>query len=162
MASLYAPQYGTATAPKSAAMAVGGGIKNTKWATYNFAANPTAADRVYMLKVPARCWVTDGLLYGPDIDTGTDALDIDVGWLGNGVEATDTDGFGNMGVLNGAAITNLKPETGIYRPLGGVLFSTGPQFFTNETDIILTVVAPANAGGTGRLTLVVNYTAEQG
>ncbi len=158
MASLYSPQYGTAAAPEAVSQAVGGGIKNTKWATYNFLVNPTAADRVYMFKLPARCTVIGGYMYGPDLDSGTDALDIDVGWLSNGVEATDTDGFGNMGVLNGAAITNLKPETGIYRVLGGVLFTTGPQFFTAETDIILTVVAPANAGGTGRLTLVIDYT----
>ncbi len=157
MATLYSPQYGTATSPKPVPQAVGGGILNVAWATYNFTVNPTAADVVKMLKLPARSTVIGGYFYGPDLDTGTDALDIDVGWAANGVEAADPDGFSNSGVLNGAAITNLKPETGIYRPLGGVLFSTGPQFFTAETDIQLTVVAPANAGGTGRLTLVVHF-----
>ncbi len=157
MATLYSERYGTPTSPKAVPQAVGGGVLNVHWATYNFLVNPTAADVVRMLKLPARSTVLGGYLYGPDIDTGTDALDIDVGWLANGVDAADPDGFGNMGVLNGAAITNLKPETGIYRPLGGVLFSTGPQFFANETDIVLTVIAPANAGGTGRLTLVVHF-----
>jgi hypothetical protein len=136
---------------------VGGGVLNTHWSTYNFLVNPTAADVVRMLTLPARSTVVGGFLYGPDIDTGTDALDIDVGWQANGVEAANAQGFGNNGVLNGAAITNLKPETGIWRPLGGVLFTTGPQFFTAETNIVLTVQAAANAGGTGRLTLVVHY-----
>lgn len=157
MATLYAPRYGNAVNQMAVPQAVGGGVCNVAWATYNFTVNPTAADIVKMLKLPARSTVLYGFLYGPDIDTGTDALDIDVGWAANGVEAADPDGFGNMAVLNGAAITNLKPETGIYRPLGGVLFSTGPQFFTNETDIQLVVNAPANAGGTGRLTLVVCF-----
>jgi hypothetical protein len=157
MADLFAERYGTLASPKAVPQAVGGGVLNVQWSTYNFLVNPTAADRVFMLKLPARSTVIGGYFYGPDLDTGTDALDIDVGWLGNGVEAADPDGFSNSGVLNGAAITNLKPETGIYRPLGGVLFTTGPQFFANETDIVLTVVAPANAGGTGRLTLVVHF-----
>jgi len=157
MATLYSPRYGTATQQLAVPQAVGGGVLNVNWATYNFLVNPTAGDVVRMLKLPARATVISGFLYGPDIDTGTDALDIDVGWLANGVEAADPDGFGNMGVLNGAAITNVKPETGIWRPLGGVLFTTGPQFFTQETDIVLTVIAAANAGGTGRLTLQVNF-----
>jgi hypothetical protein len=157
MATLYAPRYGTATQQLAVPQAVGGGILNVAWSTYNFTVNPTAADVVKMLKLPARSTVVGGFLYGPDIDTGTDALDIDVGWAANGVESADPDGFGNMGVLNGAAITNLKPETGIWRPLGGVLFTTGPQFFTAETDIQLAVIAAAQAGGTGRLTLVVHF-----
>jgi hypothetical protein len=136
---------------------VGGGVMNVHWGTYTFAVNPTAADVVRFLTLPARSTVLGGWIYGPDLDTGTDALDIDIGWLANGVEAADPDGFGNMGVLNGAAITNLKPETGIYRPLGGVLYTTGPQFFTNETKIVGTVIAAAHTGGTGKLTLVVQY-----
>lgn len=154
MATLYGNR-GAANFPVP--QAVGGGVLNVHWSTYNFLVNPTANDVVRMLTLPARSTVISGFLYGPDIDTGTDALDIDVGWQANGVEAADPDGFGNMGVLNGAAITNIKPETGIWRPLGGVLFTTGPQFFTNETNIVLTVIAAANAGGTGRLTLQVNY-----
>jgi hypothetical protein len=157
MATLYSPQYGTVAAPKAVPQAVGGGVLNVNYATYNFLVNPTAADVVKMFKLPARSTVIGGYIYAPDLDTGSDALDIDVGWAANGTELADPDGFGNMGVLNGAAITNLKPETGIWRPLGGVLFTTGPQFFTNETDIQLVVIAPANAGGTGRLTLVVHF-----
>ena len=157
MATLFSTRYGSLTSQVAVPQAVGGGIMNVNWATYNFLVNPTAADVVRMFKLPARSTVLGGYFYGPDIDTGTDALDIDVGWLANGVEAADPDGFSNSGVLNGAAITNLKPETGIYRVLGGVLFTTGPQFFTNETDITLTVIAPANAGGTGRITLVVQF-----
>lgn len=144
-----------ATFPK--ASTVGGGVLHIAYGTYTFAANPTANDVIHFCRVPPRATVVGGYIQGADIDTGTDALDIDIGWAANGVESADTDGFGNMGVLNGAAITNLKPETGIWRPLGGVLFTTGPQFFTNETIITGLVIAAANAGGTGILTCVVHY-----
>lgn len=146
---------GAATFPK--ASTVGGGVVHFARGTYTFTANPTAADIIHFCRVPPRATVFGGFIQGADIDTGTDALDIDIGWAANGVEAADPDGFGNMGVLNGAAITNLKPETGIYRPLGGVLFSTGAQFFTNETIITGTVIAAANAGGTGILHVCVFY-----
>lgn len=127
------------------------------YGSYTFAVNPTAADPVRFCKVPANGLVLGGYLQGKDIDTGTEAFDLDIGWLANGVEAADTDGFGNFGVLAGDAITELKPETGIYFPLGGVLFTTGPQKFSAETVIAGLVNAPANAGGTGILTVVVFY-----
>src|SRR5688572_13987910 len=100
MATLYSPQYGTAAAPKAVPQAVGGGVLNVNYGTYNFLVNPTAADVVRMFKLPARSTVIGGYIYAPDLDTGTDALDIDIGWLANGTELADPDGFGNMGVLN--------------------------------------------------------------
>ena len=54
-------------------------------------------------------------------------------------------------------MTDLRPETGIYYPLGGVLFSTGPQAFTAETTVQGVCNAAANAGGTGNITVVVYY-----
>jgi hypothetical protein len=101
--------------------------------------------------------VVGGWLMGDDIDTGTEALDIDIGWEANGVDAADPDGFGNMGVLNGATVTNVIPVAGIFRLLQGVLLADGPKTFNAETIISGLVNAPANAGGVGTLTLVVLY-----
>jgi hypothetical protein len=137
--------------------AVGGGVQNVHWGTYTYSTNLAAADVIRFLTLPARSTVLGGWIQGSDLDTGTEELDIDIGWLANGVEAADPDGFGNMGVLTGDAITELKPEAGIYRPLGGVLFATGPKFFTNETKIIGTVIADAATLTAGQLTLVVCY-----
>jgi hypothetical protein len=76
---------------------------------------------------------------------------------GSGVGATaDPDGFGNFGVLNGTAVTNYLPEGGILVPLHGTL-ATGPKSFDAETTIQIVFNAPANAGGTGVLTVVVGY-----
>jgi hypothetical protein len=103
-------------------------------------------------RVPKGATVVGGWLMGDDIDTGTEALDIDIGWEANGV---DTDGFGNMGVLNGATVTNVIPVAGILRFLQGVLLADGLKMFNAETIIAGAVNARANAGGVGTLTLVV-------
>lgn len=114
-------------------------------------------DVVDMLLLPAGATVVGGFLRANDIDTGTEALDIDVGWAANGVDSADPDGFGNLGVWSGDAITDLRPEAGIFYPLGGVLNSTGPKTFTVETKLQLDVNVAANAGGTGKIWLIVEY-----
>lgn len=106
-------------------------------------------DIVQMIKLPAGATVVSGTLYGTDIDTGTEALDIDIGWAANGTEGADPDGFGNLGVWTG--------DTPNSFPFVNVLPTTGPQFFTNETIIQLVCNAAANAGGTGKLWVVVDF-----
>ena len=139
---------------------VGAGVLNVAYGTYTLAANPTAADIQQACKIPAGATVLGGWLRGQDIDTGTAALDIDVGWAangGSGVGATaDPDGFGNFGVLNGTAVANYLPEGGFLIPLHGTL-AAGPVSFDAETTVQCVFNAPANAGGTGGLTLVVFY-----
>lgn len=137
-----------------------GGSLKVAWGTYTLAANPTAADIIRFCRVPAYATVIGGLFYGADIDTGTETLDIDIGWEDNGTDAADPDGFGNFGVLSGDVITELIPVAGIWRPFQGVLLTAGPKTFAAETIISGTVNAAANAGGTGVLTVNVYYTLE--
>lgn len=136
---------------------IGGGALQVAYGTYTLTANPTAADVIKFCKIPAGSVVLGGWVQAKDIDTGTETLDIDIGWPTNGVEAADPDGLGNFGVWNGDAITDLRPETGIYYPLGGTLYTAGPQSFTNETVIQGVVNVAAAAGGTGQITVVVLY-----
>jgi hypothetical protein len=135
----------------------GAGVLCVAWGKYTLAANPTAADIVEFCRTPAGAVVVGGFLRGEDIDTGTEALDIDIGWAANGVESADPDGFGNFGVVTGDVVTEWKPEVSILLPLNGTLKS-GPVSFTNETVIQGVINAPANAGGTGVLWLSVYYT----
>jgi hypothetical protein len=135
----------------------GGGQLCAAYGTYEIAANPTAADIIEMLRVPKSAVVLGGWLYGDDIDTGTEALDIDIGWAANGVDAADPDGFGNFGVMDGDTIAQFKPVAGLLYPLQGVLLTSGPQAFGAETVIQLVVNVAANAGGTGTISLVVYY-----
>jgi hypothetical protein len=137
-----------------------GGNLKIAWGTYTLAANPTAADIIRFCRLPAYATVVGGLFYGADIDTGTETLDIDIGWEDNGTDAADPDGFGNFGVLSGDVITELIPVAGIWRPLQGVLLTAGPKTFAAETIISGTVVAAAATGGTGVLSVNVYYTLE--
>ncbi len=136
----------------------GSGIVCTAWGKYTLAANPTAADIIEFCKVPAGATVLGGWLMGPDIDTGTEAFDMDIGWAATADEIAAPDGFGNFGVLSGDVITELVPVAGIYRPLQGVLLTAGPKNFTAQATLIGTVNVAANAGGTGVLTLCAFYT----
>lgn len=135
----------------------GRGVLHVATGSITLAANPTAADILEFCYIPAGATIVGGYLRGDDIDTGTEALDIDIGWEANGVESADTDGLGNFGVITGDAVTEWKPEVSIFLPLNGTL-KTGPKTFTNKTKITGVVNAPANAGGTGVLWLTVFYT----
>lgn len=117
----------------------------------------SANDVLEFLRVPAGANIVMGWLYGDDLDTGTETLEIDIGWAANGVESADADGLLDSGVISGDAVTGIKEETGIWRPLGGKLLTDGPQQFSAETVIQGDVVAGPNSGGTGTLTLVVVY-----
>lgn len=140
--------------------ASGSGLLQVAWGTTTIAAGNLleADDVVKLCKVPAGATVIGGYLQAADLDTGTEALDFDIGWAANGVDAADPDGFGNLGTLSGDAVTDIKPEAGLFYPLGGVLFTAGPKQFLAETTIELDVNTAANATGTGQITVVVFYT----
>lgn len=152
----------TLTASRAAAtfpVAGMGGAGNLKvaWGTYEIAVNPTAADIIQMCRVPKGATVVGGWVMGDDFDTGTEAMDIDLGWQANGTDAADPDGFGNFGVWTGDVITDLIPVAGHWKPLQGVLLADGPKTFAAETVIAATVNTAANATGTGTLSVVVLY-----
>jgi hypothetical protein len=110
-----------------------------------------------MCKIPKNAVVVMGWVYGDDLDTNaSETLDMDVGWAGNGTDAADPDGFGNLGVWTGDASVHV-PVVSIYYPLQGVLFSAGPKKFSAETTIQVEANAAAATGGTGTLTVVVLY-----
>lgn len=129
----------------------------TAYGEINITANPADGDIYELVRLPAGAKVVGGYLQAVDLDTGTEALDMDIGWAANGTDAADPDGFGNLGVLTGDAVTGIKPEVGLYYPLGGVLFSAGPKTFAAETIVQVEANAAANAGGTGKLWVVIHY-----
>ena len=121
--------------------------------------NPVAADTYELCKVPAGATVVGGWFMAPDLDTGGETLDMDIGWKANGVESADPDGFGNLGVLTGDsfALGNVSLVVGLLYPLQGVLLTAGPKTFTNETVIEMVANVTAASGGTGIITLRVDY-----
>ena len=132
-------------------------VLHVAWGTYTLAANPTANDVIEFCKVPKGATVIGGFFQGADIDTGTEALDIDIGWAANGTDVADTDGFGNLGTLDGDAVSMFRPVAGIYYPFTNIIQDSGFKTFAAETTIIGTVNTAANAGGTGLLKVVVYY-----
>ena len=102
-----------------------------------------------MFKIPAGFTPMFGWLVGDDIDTGTEALELDVGVTG------DTTKYLNSGVITGdSASPDEKITVGIRLPLQEDLMTVKPTKVTSETDCIVTVTAAANAGGTGTITVM--------
>lgn len=128
------------------------------WGTYNIGAAVAQNDVINMCRTPKGAVVIGGWIQGEDIDTGAEALDFDIGYLANGVDVADTDAWGNLGVVTGDVSVQMPTGVaGIYIPFAGVLATGGPKTLAAETIHSVLFNAAANAGGTGRLTMVVLY-----
>ncbi len=136
---------------------VGSGILCAAYGTYDFAAEPAAADILEICKVPAGAVILGGFIRLGDMDTNaTETLDIDVGYAANGAVSADPDAFGNFGVQTGDALAGYLPEGGILLPLHGTL-ATGPVTVTKETTITVTFVDDPATFDAGEVTVVVHY-----
>lgn len=116
--------------------------------SYDITTALSASDTINFFTAPAGFTPLAGFLQGADIDTGTETLQIDIGISG------DTTKYLNSGVITGDAVTEIKPVAGIWMPLAEELFTVKPTAFTADTDIIGTITAAAQAGGTGVVTLI--------
>lgn len=146
------------------------GALYTCWGTITVAANPADGDIYEICKTPSGSGgfiALGGWVAGADIDTGIEAMDIDLGWAANGTAAaatwtapwgtTYTDsgyaasatGLGNFGVWSGDAILDLLPAGSNYRPI--VL--TTPIWFAVPTTIQLEANVAANAFTAGAVTV---------
>lgn len=136
-----------------------GGAMSLKVATgtYEIGAAVEAGDIFKMCKVPAGAVVVMGWVYGDDIDTGTEVLDMDIGWAATASDTADPDGLGNLGVWSGDAVTDIKPEVSIWYPFGGVLRTAGPKLFASETTLQIQANVASNAGHVGTVTVVALY-----
>lgn len=130
---------------------------------YRVAANVEDGDIFELCKVPKNFLLWGGWFAADDIDTGTETLDIDLGWAANGGASetyvdnaghtwTNAAGSGsatgllNMGVLTGDAIATDLVAAGVnWRP---IVLGT-PKFFSRETIIQAEANAAANAFAAG-------------
>jgi hypothetical protein len=108
-------------------------------------------------RVPAGATVIGGWVIAGDGDTGIEALDIDIGWAANGVDAADPDGLGNLGTWTGDASSGGTTEAINHLALGGVLATAGPKTFTADTTIQLETNTAATTGAAMEVTVVVLY-----
>jgi hypothetical protein len=128
------------------------------WGSIEVTANPVAADVYELCRIPKGAIVVGGKIMSDDLDTNaTETLDLDVGWLANGTDAADPDGFGNLGPLTTDIVAGVKPEAGYNFEFGGKLITDGPQAFAAETVVAVTCVATAATFAAGTLSVVVYY-----
>jgi len=124
------------------------------WGVYEVASALSKNDIVDFFRLPSDSLVIDGYLQGDDLDTGIEALEIDVGVSG------DTDKFLNSGVLSGDAVTEHVPLASIRAHFTGT--KDGPVDLAgaagDKTLVFGTVVAAATSGGTGTLFCYAEYT----
>lgn len=135
-----------------------GGALGVAWGTLEVTTNPSAGDVFEMCRIPAGAVVVGGQIWSDDLDTNaTETLDIDVGWAANGVESLNATGFGNLGVMGTDTVAGIKAESGYNYQFGGKLITDGPQSFSKETKVIVTVNAGAATFAAGTLSLMVMY-----
>lgn len=141
------------------------------WGSYSIAANVEDGDIFELFKTPSGsmgCLVLGGWLSAADLDTGTEALDMDLGWAANGTAAAGTwtapwgttytdsgytaspTGLINTGIWTGDAITDLKPAGSIWMPI--VL--PVPLYFAKPTMIQLEANVAAATFAAGSVTAV--------
>ncbi len=125
------------------------------YGTYNIAAVTADGDIIQMCRTPAGATVIDVAIYGQDIDTGTEAWAFSVGHAANGVDTADPDAWGAFTAITGDTIGGGAAGVRLFG--GGLLASAGPKTFTVETMHQIEVDTAANAGGTGRITMLVYY-----
>ncbi len=125
-----------------------------------------------LFKLPANVLVIGGRFWAGDLDTGTETIDIDIGWAANGGgSATYTDsranytftnsgasasatGFVNSGVLTGDAITDFIAAGINHRPFP---MTTGPLYFSHETQVQAEVNAPSATPADAQMWVFIDY-----
>lgn len=127
------------------------------WGTYAVAANVEDGDIFEMCRLPANATIFGGWLHLEDMDTGTEALDLMVGWAANGVDAADPNGLLLAHVMTGDVSVHLDVAS-TWMPLQGVLTGAGPKTLSAETVIQVEANTAAATFAAGQMTLVVLYT----
>lgn len=135
-----------------------GGCVGVAWGTIEVAANPTPGDIYAMCRLPKGAVVIGGWIRSDDLDTNAaETLDLDVGYLANGVDVADPDAFGNLGVMGTDTVAGVKAEAGYNYQFGGILSTDAPVALGGETVVAVTCIATALTFAAGTLTVTVLY-----
>jgi len=130
-------------------------------------ANPADGDIYELLRTPKNFLAMFGFFQMDDLDTGTEVLDLDLGWAANG-GGTETfttadgtiytnaagsaapDGLLNMGALTGDVVTGVTTVAATWRPIpmGAGLFFSRPTMIQVEANV------PANALTAGGMSVI--------
>ena len=140
------------------------GAVHVAYGSYEVTIESVAADTYELCKVPAGAIILGGKFYCDDLDTGTETMDMDVGWKANGGSGTydtvDADGLADMGTLTGdTGAPNLAAAAGLVYNMAGPHFGNGDfPTFTRETTIQVTCVTKQATLAAGAMSVYVLYT----
>jgi len=140
---------------------IGVGIVLSQYVTMAVPETPEVGDTYDFFRLPAGAVPVGGYLAISDIDTGTETFELDIGIANDDTDGEaastiiDADYFLNSGVLTGDAETPALTN-GVNRRFFNGPFPTQPQLL-QETIVRGTVIALAAAGGTGTMTVRVDY-----
>lgn len=134
---------------------IGAGNVCVAYGSYTLTEVPEVSDIWQLCRVPAGAVIVGGYFAATDIDTGTETLDIDLGWAANGAEVADPDGLGNFGLISGDS-PGVDITNGVTANTRRLSFTSFPTF-TRETIIQAQCIAVAAAGGTGTIAVVIEY-----
>lgn len=143
-----------------------GGALYAIWGSYDIAANVEDGDIFKMCLAPPGFLALGGWLSAADLDTGDEAMDMDLGYAANGAgsetwtapwgttytnaaASAAPSGLANAGVLTG------DPITGVVDGNWRALRLPVPLWFAAETVIQVEANVAAAAGGTGNITCCV-------
>lgn len=156
---VFAPE--TLTGPKARGRSIVhghgfGGAVYAQWGSFTVPANVEDGDIFEMCKVPPGFMCLGGWFSAGDLDTGTEALDMDLGWAANGAGSeswvapwgteypnaaatADADGLSDMGVLTGDAVAGVVDKN--WRAIA----LPAPLWFADTTIIQVEANVAANA-----------------
>lgn len=167
---LYAPETLTGALATKKAGVHGHGYAGALYGVYGYydvAANVEDGDIFELVYTPKNFLALFGGFVAADLDTGTEAIDIDIGWKANGggaetytapwgevltnaAGADDPDGLVNSGVLTGDAIATDLVAAGVnWRPF----IMPTPKFFSRPTLIQAEANAAADSFAAGRISV---------
>lgn len=109
--------------------------------------------------LPKGAIVVGGCFTAADLDTGTEALDMDLGITANGVDSADPDFFMNGGIFTGDAADDVD-TTGAFTNYANRRDFGGPFPVTQlgaKTLVQLITNVAANATGTGKCVIRIDY-----
>lgn len=159
-----------------------GGTMKCAFGRYNFSTVVVEdGDIRKVLVLPAKCLVVGGAMWAGDLDTGTETLDIDLGWADNGggsetlvlrlegasraapssftftnmgAGSASATGFINSGVWSGDAVTDIIAAGINWRPIPLI---TGPIYFSRKTTVQFEVNAASNTPADKEAWAFLNY-----
>ena len=155
-----AQNFKTTKAAQPAPFYAAAGVLMSQYFTYTLPEVPEVGDTYDFFKLPRGAQPVGGEVVFTDIDTGTETFELDIGIANAETDATiDADYFLNSGVITGDAVTPALTNGAERRVFNGPF--PGEPLLLQDTYVRGTVIAVAAAGGTGTVTVRVDYLCPQ-